>query len=124
MSPASERPTVSFELFPPRDAKVAPRVWETIRALEAAQPDFVSVTYGASGSTRENTRALVSRILHETSLTPIAHLTCVAASREEIRQVVGDFLDAGVRSFLALRGDPPAPGAGWSAHPDGLRTAA
>ena len=124
MSPATERPTVSFELFPPRQPATAPRLWETIRRLESAEPDFVSVTYGASGSTRETTRALVSRILRETSLTPIAHLTCVAASREEIKHVVGEFLDAGIRSFLALRGDPPAPGAGWHAHPDGLRTAA
>lgn len=124
MSPATERPTVSFELFPPRSPAAAPRLWETVRALEAARPDFVSVTYGASGSTRETTRALVTRLLRETSLTPIAHLTCVAASREEIRQVVGEFLDAGIRSFLALRGDPPAPGAGWTAHPEGLGTAA
>lgn len=124
MSPATERPTVSFELFPPRNPAAAPRLWQTIRHLESAQPDFVSVTYGASGSTRETTRGLVTRILRETSLTPIAHLTCVAASRAEIRQVVEEFLDAGVRSFLALRGDPPAPGASWSAHPEGLATAA
>ena len=121
---AVDRPTVSFELFPPRDPDSAPRLWETVRRLEAAEPDFVSVTYGASGSTRRTTRALVARMLRETSLTPIAHLTCVATSREEIRVVVGEFLDAGVRSFLALRGDPPAPGAGWHAHPEGLRTAA
>ena len=124
MSPATDRPTVSFELFPPRDPDAAPRLWDTIRHLEAAQPDFVSVTYGASGSTRRTTRALVARMLHETSLTPIAHLTCVATSREEITRVVGEFLDSGIRSFLALRGDPPAPGSGWHAHPDGLRTAA
>ena len=124
MSPATERPTVSFELFPPRDVDSAPRLWETIRHLEAARPDFVSVTYGASGATRETTRALVTRILRETSLDPIAHLTCVATSRAEIACVVEEFLDAGVRSFLALRGDPPTPGAGWQAHPDGLRTAA
>ncbi len=124
MSPATERPTVSFELFPPRDVGAAPRLWDTVRHLEAARPDFVSVTYGASGSTRETTRALVSRILAETSLNPIAHLTCVATSRAEIAAVVEEFLDAGVRSFLALRGDPPSPGAGWHAHPDGLRTAA
>src|SRR5690554_2471966 len=124
MSPATDRPTVSFELFPPRDVTAAPRLWDTIRHLEAARPDFVSVTYGASGSTRQTTRALVSRILAETSLNPIAHLTCVATSRAEITQVVGEFLDAGVRSFLALRGDPPSPDASWHAHPDGLRTAA
>lgn len=121
---AVDRPTVSFELFPPRDPDSAPRLWETVRRLEAAEPDFVSVTYGASGSTRRTTRAFVARMLRETSLTPIAHLTCVATSREEIRVVVGEFLDAGVRSFLALRGDPPAAGAGWQAHPEGLHTAA
>ena len=119
-----ERPTVSFEVFPPREAAAEPRVWRTVRHLEAARPDFVSVTYGASGSTRERTRALVTRILRETNLTPIAHLTCVAASREEIGAVVDEFLDAGVRSFLALRGDPPAGDVGWRPHPDGLRTAA
>ena len=113
MSPATERPTVSFELFPPRDVDAAPRLWDTIRHLEAARPYFVSVTYGASGSTRETTRALVTRILQETSLNPIAHLTCVATSRKEIACVVEEFLDAGVRSFLALRGDPPTAGAGW-----------
>ena len=120
----ADRPTLSFELFPPRDVDNAPRTWETVRALEATHPDFVSVTYGASGRTRTTSRALVSRILRETTLTPIAHLTCVGTSREEVATIVGEFLEEGVRSFLALRGDPPAEGEQWRAHPDGLTTAA
>ncbi len=120
----ADRPTLSFELFPPRDVDNAPRTWETVRALEATHPDFVSVTYGASGRTRTTSRALVSRILRETTLTPIAHLTCVGTSREDVATIVGEFLDEGVRSFLALRGDPPASGEQWRAHPDGLTTAA
>jgi len=118
-----DRPTVSFELYPPRDVDLAPRLWATIRQLETARPDFVSVTYGASGRTRITSRALVRRILRETTLDPIAHLTCVGASRQDIATIVREFLDEGVRSFLALRGDPPAPGQGWVAHPDGLPTA-
>lgn len=117
-----DRPTVSFELFPPRDPDAAPRLWSTVRALADVRPDFVSVTYGASGSTRRTTRALVRRLLRETSLTPIAHLTCVGTSREELTAVVEEFLDEGVRAFLALRGDPPQD-ASWQPHPDGLGTA-
>ncbi|QZN85734.1 methylenetetrahydrofolate reductase [Cellulomonas sp. C5510] len=119
---AVDRPTVSFELFPPRNPDAAPRLWETVRHLAGARPDFVSVTYGASGSTRQTTRALVRRLLRETSLTPIAHLTCVATSRDELERTVEEFLDEGVRAFLALRGDPPADGS-WAPHPDGLPTA-
>lgn len=121
---ALDRPTVSFELFPPRDLDAAPRLWGTVRELEAAEPDFVSVTYGASGRTRETTRALVTRLLRETTLNPIAHLTCVGTSREEVATIVEEFLDEGVRSFLALRGDPPAGQADWQPHPDGVDTAA
>lgn len=120
----ADRPTLSFELFPPRDIDNAPRTWETVRALEATHPDFVSVTYGASGRTRTTSRALVSRILRETTLTPIAHLTCVGTSRDEVATIVGEFLDEGVRSFLALRGDPPSGAESWQPHPDGLPTAA
>ena len=89
---AADRPTLSFELFPPRDIDNAPRTWETVRALEAVHPDFVSVTYGASGRTRTTSRALVSRILRETTLTPIAHLTCVGTSRDEVTTIVGEGL--------------------------------
>ena len=118
-----DRPTISFELFPPRNPDAAPKLWDTIRHLEAVRPDFVSVTYGSSGRTRVTSRALVSRMLRETTLTPIAHLTCVGASREEISTIVREFLDEGVRSFLALRGDPPEGEAGWHPHPHGLTTA-
>lgn len=120
---AVDRPTVSFELFPPRNPDAAPRLWDTIQHLADAHPDFVSVTYGASGKTRQTTRALVRRLLRETSLNPIAHLTCVGTSREEITTIVGEFLDEGLRSFLALRGDPPTDQSDWQAHPDGLQTA-
>jgi methylenetetrahydrofolate reductase (NADPH) len=120
----ADRPTLSFELFPPRDIDNAPRTWETVRALEAVHPDFVSVTYGASGRTRTTSRALVSRIIRETTLTPIAHLTCVGTSRDEVATIVGEFLDEGVRSFLALRGDPPSGADSWRPHPEGVPTAA
>ncbi|HEY0215838.1 MAG TPA: methylenetetrahydrofolate reductase [Cellulomonas sp.] len=119
---AVDRPTVSFELYPPRNPDAAPRLWATVRALADVRPDFVSVTYGASGSTRRTTRGLVRRLLRETSLTPIAHLTCVGTSREELTAVVEEFLDEGVRAFLALRGDPPQDSS-WQAHPEGLPTA-
>lgn len=121
---ALDRPTVSFELFPPRNPDVAPRLWATVRELEAVEPDFVSVTYGASGRTRETTRAFVRRLLRETTLNPIAHLTCVGTSRDEVTTIVEEFLDEGVRSFLALRGDPPADQPDWQPHPDGVHTAA
>ena len=121
---ALDRPTVSFELFPPRNPDAAPRLWSTVRELETVEPDFVSVTYGASGHTRQTTRALVRRLLRETSLNPIAHLTCVGTSRDEVTTIVEEFLDEGVRSFLALRGDPPAGQPDWRPHPDGVHTAA
>lgn len=119
-----DRPTISFELYPPRNPEAAPRLWETIQALGSARPDFVSVTYGVEGKTRDTTRRLVRRLLRETSLNPIAHLTCVGTSRAEVVEVVEEFLDEGVRSFLALRGDPPPDQSSWHPHPDGLRTAA
>jgi methylenetetrahydrofolate reductase (NADPH) len=119
---AVDRPTVSFELFPPRNPDAAPRLWSTVQQLAAVRPDFVSVTYGASGSTRRTTRALVRRLLRETSLSPIAHLTCVGTSREDLTRTVEEFLDEGVRSFLALRGDPPTDES-WRPHPEGLPTA-
>lgn len=121
---ALDRPTVSFELFPPRNPDAAPRLWATVRELETVEPDFVSVTYGASGKTRQTTRAMVRRLLRETSLNPIAHLTCVGTSRDEVTAIVEEFLDEGVRSFLALRGDPPADQPDWQPHPDGVDTAA
>src|SRR5258708_7485550 len=98
-------------------------LWESIKTLEPLQPRFVSVTYGAGGSTRERTHATVERILNETLLTPAAHLTCVGATREEVDEVARGYWDAGVRHIVALRGDPPEPGAPYAAHPDGYANA-
>ncbi len=120
---AIDRPTVSFELFPPRTPQATAQLWATVEALAAVRPDFISVTYGASGSTRATTRDLVRRLLAETSVLPIAHLTCVGATRGELVRVIEEFLDEGVRTFLALRGDPPAGAADWRPHPGGLTRA-
>ncbi len=101
------RPTVSFEFFPPKTAAAQEQLFETIRQLETLHPDFVSVTYGAGGSTRELTHELVVRIKSTTSLVPIPHLTCVGHSREEIASILSRYAAVGVGSILALRGDPP-----------------
>ena len=114
----------SFEFFPPKDDAGAEQLWRSLRELEALQPTFVSVTYGAGGSTRDRTVAITRRISRETSMTPMAHLTCVGHSREELRAVVGAYADAGVRTVLALRGDPPdGPGSPWTPTPGGLHHA-
>jgi methylenetetrahydrofolate reductase (NADPH) len=102
-----EKARVSFEFFPPKTPESEETLWRAIRRLEPLEPQFVSVTYGAGGSTRERTHRTVKRILQETNLTPAAHLTCVAASREQVDQVIRDYWDAGVRHIVALRGDPP-----------------
>jgi methylenetetrahydrofolate reductase (NADPH) len=99
-------------------------LWESIKTLEPLRPHFVSVTYGAGGSTRERTHATVERILKESTLTPAAHLTCVAATREEVDEVAGAYWEAGVRHVVALRGDPPVPGTKFQPHPEGYRDAA
>src|SRR5215471_5128948 len=109
---------VSFEFFPPKTEKMADTLWESIKTLEPLQPRFVSVTYGAGGSTRERTHATVERIVKETSLTPAAHLTCVGATRGEVDEVARAYWDAGVRHIVALRGDPP-PGESYQPHPSG-----
>lgn len=116
----SARPTVSFELMPPRNPAAAPKFWATVRRLVAARPDFVSVTYGAAGSDRATARAVVTELAAHTPVLPIAHLTCVGARRADVVDVIGEMLDAGVRSFLALRGDPPAGNPDWTPAPDGL----
>jgi methylenetetrahydrofolate reductase (NADPH) len=102
----SRRPKVSFEFFPPKTEEMETALWESVRRLEPLGPSFVSVTYGAGGSTRERTHTTVKRILEETPLSPAAHLTCVAATCAEVDGVVRDYVDAGVRHIVALRGDP------------------
>src|SRR5713226_1592803 len=97
---------VSFEFFPPKTEEMEKTLWESITRLAPLNPNFVSVTYGAGGSTRERTHATVKRILTETALTPAAHLTCVAATCGEIDDVIRSYHDAGVRHIVALRGDP------------------
>jgi methylenetetrahydrofolate reductase (NADPH) len=111
----------SFEFFPPKDDEGEAALFQTIRELEGLRPTFVSVTYGAGGSTRDRTTRLTERIASETTLTPVAHLTCVGHSRDELRSIVGRYADAGVRNVLALRGDP-AGGVGmpWTPEPGGL----
>ena len=117
---------VSFEFFPPKTDQAEDNLWQAIRRLEPLNPGFVSVTYGAGGSTRERTHRTVSRILRETALKPAAHLTCVEASRGEIDEVIQDYKAAGVKHIVALRGDPPG-GAGigglYSPRPDGYANA-
>ncbi|HEY4114833.1 MAG TPA: methylenetetrahydrofolate reductase [NAD(P)H] [Rhizomicrobium sp.] len=117
----SRPPIVSFEFFPPKSAEMEEQLWRAIRRLEPLQPAFVSVTYGAGGSTRERTHATVKRMVEETSLAPAAHLTCVAASRREIEDIVRSYWDAGVRHIVALRGDMPDGGA-YAAHADGYHS--
>jgi methylenetetrahydrofolate reductase (NADPH) len=115
---------VSFEFFPPKTEKMEATLWESVKTLEPLQPRFVSVTYGAGGSTRERTHATVVRIQRETSLHAAAHLTCVEASRGEIDDVARAYWDAGIRHIVALRGDPPVAGKAYSEHPDGYANAA
>jgi methylenetetrahydrofolate reductase (NADPH) len=110
---------VSFEFFPPRTEKMETQLWESIQTLAPLGPRFVSVTYGAGGSTRERTHATVARIQRETSLAAAAHLTCVEASRAEIDAIAEEYWAAGVRHIVALRGDPPVPGEPFRAHPEG-----
>ena len=111
---------VSFEFFPPGDAEMERTMWESIQRLAPLAPRFVSVTYGADGSTRERTHNTVTRILGETSLTPAPHLTCIGAPREEILDIARGYWTAGVRHIVALRGDVPAGQATYQPHPGGF----
>lgn len=115
--------TLSFEVMPPRHPELAPRFWGTVDDLVASHPDFLSVTYGAAGQDRTSARAVVSRLVRDTPVQPIAHLTCVGNSVDEVSSVVTDYLDTGVRTFLALRGDPPVDEPDWSPAAGGVSSA-
>lgn len=116
-------PTLSFELFPPRTPDAQDALWDTIARLAMVRPDFASITYGASGTTRTSSRDVVRRLAETHTIRPLAHLTCVDQSRDEVVAVIDEFLDEDVRDFLALRGDPPRGQEQWSPHPQGLRFA-
>jgi methylenetetrahydrofolate reductase (NADPH) len=119
------RPSVSFEFFPPKSEEMERTLWESVNRLAPLNPSFVSVTYGAGGTTRERTHATVKRILAETALTPAAHLTCVSATCTDIDDVIRAYQAAGVRHIVALRGDPPeGVGQRYAPHPGGYRNGA
>lgn len=120
---AMPAPRLSFEFFPPKTDKLEEQLWACIRRLEPLAPRFVSVTYGAGGSTQERTHATVARIVSDTTLTPAAHLTCVGATREEVDAVARRYWEAGVRHIVALRGDPPAGVERYEPHPGGYAQA-
>jgi methylenetetrahydrofolate reductase (NADPH) len=115
---------VSFEFFPPKTEKMEETLWESVKTLEPLAPRFVSVTYGAGGSTRERTHATVARIVRETSIPAAAHLTCVNATRDEVDAIARSYWEVGVRHIVAIRGDPPEQGAKFVPHPGGYANAA
>jgi methylenetetrahydrofolate reductase (NADPH) len=123
-SPAHTPVAVSFEFFPPKTPEMETQLWNAIRRLAPLRPAFVSVTYGAGGSTRDRTHATVKRLVEETELRPAAHLTCVGATRKEVDDVVRDYWAAGVRHIVALRGDMPEPGQAYRGHPEGYQSTA
>ncbi|NIV18689.1 MAG: methylenetetrahydrofolate reductase [Woeseiaceae bacterium] len=115
---------VSFEFFPPHTAKMEETLWSSVQRLKGLAPSFVSVTYGADGSTRERTHKVVERIVNETELIAAPHLTCIGASRGEIDDIAREYWDLGIRHLVALRGDPPKDADGYAPHPDGYPYAA
>jgi methylenetetrahydrofolate reductase (NADPH) len=117
-------PALSFEFFPPKTEKLEVQLWDCIRRLEPLRPRFVSVTYGAGGTTQARTHATLTRLVQETALTPAAHLTCVGAARGEVDDVARAYWDAGVKHIVALRGDPPAGVTTYEPHPQGYAYAA
>jgi methylenetetrahydrofolate reductase (NADH) len=117
---AREPVAVSFEFFPPNDAAMEATLWRSIERLAPLAPRFVSVTYGADGSTRERTHHVVARVLEETTLTPAPHLTCVGAPQGEVLDIAAEYWRKGVRHIVALRGDPPVGNRGYEPHPQGF----
>ena len=124
MNNAVNNVDVSFEFFPPHSAEMEATLWRSIERLAGLRPRFVSVTYGADGSTRERTHNAVARIVQETDLTAAPHLTCIGASRGEIDDIARRYWDMGVRHLVALRGDPPQDADSYVPHPDGYAYAA
>src|SRR4029453_14734239 len=121
---AGDRPLFSFEFFPPQDEIQQRQLWQTVRELESLGPDFVSVTYGASGSTRERTIRATEAIALHTTLRSMAHLTCASQSRDQLRRVIGPYAPGGIHPVLAIRGDMPGgPTVPWETHPEGLKNA-
>ena len=117
----SQKPTLSIELFPPKDEAGEAKLWEAIERLRAIHPDFVSVTYGAGGSTRDRTIRIAEEFTSRTGISTVAHLTCVGSTRDELASILDHYKNAGISSILALRGDPAGgPRAEWISHPDGF----
>jgi len=112
---------VSFEFFPPKNDEMEQKLWQAVSSLKSLKPSFVSVTYGAGGSTRERTHHTIKRIIKETTLKPAAHLTCVAASKAQIHEILENYWESGVRHLVALRGDMPASSPNYQLHPDGYK---
>lgn len=114
---------VSFEFFPPKTDDMAVKLWNSISNLSSLNPSFVSVTYGAGGSTRERTHQTIKRLIDETDLRPASHLTCIAASKDEVHEILRNYWEMGVRHIVALRGDMPASSPNYQLHPDGYQYA-